>query len=215
MQKYDKALYYEIFESGEYAFLDSFFSESKIIVDVGGHKGFFSLYAFSKGFSGKIYFFEPIEENFKEAQKNLENFKSHIYFYNKGISNKDYIGEMYYNSEKTMQSSVFNHSFLCNSGEKREREFINISNFFEEKNFSKFVDILKIDIEGYEFELLENIDERFLKKVQILVIEYHEIFDDENKKKEKIIQKLEKYFSSSQIFPSRYTPKVGIIFAKK
>ena len=114
-----------------------------------------------------------------------------------------------------MQSSVFNHSFLCNSWETRKWEFINISNFFEEKIFSKFVDILKIDIEWYEFEFFENIDEKFLKKVQILVIEYHEIFDDENKKKEKIIQKLEKYFSSFQIFPSRYTPKVWIIFAKK
>jgi FkbM family methyltransferase len=215
MQKYDQALYYEIFKKWEYAFLDSFFKSAKTLVDIGWHKGFFSLYAFSKGFWGKIYFFEPIEENMQEAQENLEKFQEKIYFYNKWISYKNFIWEMYYNKEKTMQSSVLDNNFLCLNWEKKEVEFINISSFFEEKNFLKFVDILKIDIEWYEFELFENIDEKFLEKVQILVIEYHEIFDNGKRKKEKVIEKLKKYFSFFQIFPSSYTPKVWILFAKK
>jgi FkbM family methyltransferase len=215
MQKYDQALCYEIFEKGEYAFLDRFFSWAKIIVDVGGHKGFFSLYAFSKGFWGKIYFFEPIWENIQEAKKNLKNFSENITFFEKAISHKKWVWEMYFNSEKSMQSSFFTDNFLCKSWGKREVKLFDIHNLWQEEKNKKFIDILKIDIEWYEFELFENMQDDFFENIGIIALEYHEIFEDETRKKERLGKKLEKYFSSVEFLPSKYTPKIWILFAKK
>ncbi len=215
MQKYDQALYYEIFESWEYAFLDNFFSGAKTIIDVGGHKGFFSFYAFSKGFWGKIYFFEPIWENMQEAKKSLKKFSENITFFEKALSYKNWVWEMYFNSEKSMQSSFFNDNFLCKSWEKRAVELFDIHNLWQEEKNKKFIDILKIDIEWYEFELLENMQDDFFENIGIFVLEYHEIFEEETRKKERLGKKLEKYFSSIEFFPSKYTPKIWILFAKK
>lgn len=213
MQKYDQALYYEIFQKWEYAFLDCLFKSAKTLVDIGGHKGFFSLYAFQKSFHWDIYFFEPIEENFYEAQKNLKIFQENIHFFNKAISYKKWEVFMYYNKEKTMQSSFFETSFLWRKWEVRKVSLFNINDLQNEEKLKKSIDILKIDIEWYEFELLDTMGLKFFENVWILVLEYHEI--KKEYKKEWIKTLLNPYFSKIEDYPSPYKKELGILFAKK
>ncbi len=45
MEKYNKALEYEIFIKKEYGFADEVIKQAKIIFDIGGHIGLFSKYS--------------------------------------------------------------------------------------------------------------------------------------------------------------------------
>lgn len=47
MDKYNKALEYEIFVKKEYSFADEAIKQAKIIFDIGGHIGLFSEYCLS------------------------------------------------------------------------------------------------------------------------------------------------------------------------
>ncbi|MBF0981814.1 hypothetical protein HXK74_04240, partial [Candidatus Gracilibacteria bacterium] len=45
MKDYNKALYHEIFVTEEYAMIKQSLAGAKVIFDIGGHVGYFSLWA--------------------------------------------------------------------------------------------------------------------------------------------------------------------------
>ena len=168
------------------------FDKENIIFDVGAHKGE-TLIIFKKYFpNSKIYSFEPFENSYQELKKTSllhENTEA----FNIGLSN--FIGkEKFYNyiDEFDQSLSVINSSTKLIDGamesfgykppkkiETVECEFETIDSFVRDNNI-KTIDILKIDVQGSEYKVLQGADNIISSEnvkviyLEILIIEQYD-----------------------------------------
>jgi FkbM family methyltransferase len=166
-----------------------------IIFDVGAHHGE-SIKFFNKYFNvKKIYSFEPSPINFANLKRNIQkkNFKSFIILENLGLGLKSEKRQL--NQTIESSSSTFNE---INYNSKYYNKKKNLLNFFSNKRYvSKIdttmsslknyitinkinkIDLLKIDTEGFEFDVLSGLQDE-IKKVKFIFFEHH--YDDMYKK---------------------------------
>ena len=137
-----------------------------IIFDVGANDGE-SIERFEKIFSRfKIYSFEPDENAFKRLKKNYHN-KEYIEIYDFGISNRDGNQKFYsYAHDKISslmqldeKSKLYKSRKIAKkSGDDFEKlknvKIVKLDSFVKDKNISR-INILKIDVQGYEPEVIE------------------------------------------------------------
>lgn len=165
------------------------------ILDAGGNIGAFAVMAASKG--AKVLSFEPDPENYEIFKKNIEinNLTHLVEVRNAALTPENGKLNLYLNGKKNKGS----HSLT----KRRGREFIEVEcvSWFEiGSSFNK----AKIDIEGSEYELIENcLDsilhiekgvlelhingfgvEKYLKAIELLKMGFpNGIYDNEPKKK--------------------------------
>ena len=174
-------------------FLKSKFSNKKNlqIIDAGAHYGETTKLLLNHFDIDKIYCFEPSHENFKILKKKFSKLTS-VQLYNYGLANKDGTFEFFQTSESSSSTFVkinknskyYNKKYLIlNLGLKKN--YINTKcdvkkgiNFFIENKINN-IDLLKIDTEGFEYEVLDGIGKE-LNKVKFIYFEHH--FDDMLKK---------------------------------
>lgn len=148
-------------------------------IDIGANIGHHSLFA-SKvvGDNGKVIAFEPLKDIYNQFQEsiNKNNFKN-ITLYNKGCGSKEEILTIYSTNKNIGGSSVIP------SPDKRENGKIEIivpDNILENE---KRVDFIKIDVEGYELEVLKglkNTIQKFHPKIFLEYSPYYYELKDEN-----------------------------------
>ncbi|MEI8174731.1 MAG: FkbM family methyltransferase [bacterium] len=189
----------------EYIFLKM--KKDDVYVDCGANIGL--IIDIAKHQQGKIYAFEPNKNLFTFLkQKYSEN--QEIQIYEKAVYNKD--GEIEFNTPSNENEDYISCSwcgsistienldkFVKNFKKKNVVETVNFSKFIKEKIFSKEKEIylLKIDIEGVEFEVINNIIENNLySKIKYIVCETHERFFNDGKEK---LEKLEKLIKEKNI----------------
>lgn len=140
--------------------------QEPVIFDVGANDGE-SIERFKKIFSkSKIYSFEPDDNAFQRLKKNYYN-KENIEIFDFGISNRDGNQQFYsYDHDKIsslMQldanSKLFKSRKIAkNSGEDFEKlkdiKILKLDSFVKDKNIPR-INILKIDVQGYEPEVIE------------------------------------------------------------
>jgi len=155
------------------------------VIDIGGHKGE-TINFFLKNFNiNKIYVFEP---NYLLYQTLIRKFTNHnilIFKYGVGFQNEkkklnisidsasstiNKINENtnYYKRKKKFLSLVRKKPYFVDS---QEIEVINLSEFLLKKENK--IDILKIDTEGYEFNILKGISKEDFKKIKFIYFEHH------------------------------------------
>ncbi len=138
-----------------------------IIIDIGGHVGLFALYASQFCKKGQIYSFEPVIENYNLFLKNVENNNlTNIKVFNTAVSKSDGKINLFLNSDQAA------HSIFTKSDLFKEVNSITLQKIFEENNI-KNCDLLKIDCEGAEYEILENLPIKYFTKIQKIIIECH------------------------------------------
>ena len=140
--------------------------EEPVIFDVGANDGE-SIERFKKIFSkSKIYSFEPDDNAFQRLKKNYYN-KENIEIFDFGISNRDGNQQFYsYDHDKISSlmrldanSKLFKSRKIAkNSGEDFEKlkdiKIVKLDSFVKDKNIPR-INILKIDVQGYEPEVIE------------------------------------------------------------
>lgn len=173
---HDRAIIKEIWESGVYSHKFPF-GEKAVVLDIGAHNGYFSLFAARNSASGsRIYAFEPVLENYELLTRNLEiNGIVNIFAYNVCVSDSDGTLTMFHNSANTGGHSTY-----------RERvEKYNLDTIEEISCPSvalthtvpldvTVIDFCKMDCEGAEFDILLKSPEDFLKRIKVFAIEFHE-----------------------------------------
>jgi len=158
----------------------------KCYIDVGAHHGE-SIKSFNKTFKiEKIIAFEPSEKNFKilsEKNKNIKNLK----IFNIGLGEKK--ETLNFKQHIESQSSTLVKINDQSNYYKRKNFFLNFFNknkiqFYDVKvkvdrldnilNLLKiqYVDILKIDTEGYDFNVIKGLGEH-IKNVKYIYFEHH------------------------------------------
>ncbi len=135
-----------------------------IIFDVGANVGSMTL-AYRKRFpDAKLYSFEPVNETFhqlKEATKNDSN----IHCYQMALAAQNGSGIINVGSKSGQNSLVIRQQSETNS---QEVKLITLDDFIKKEEIEK-IDILKIDVEGFECDVLRGA-ERTLESGKILYI---------------------------------------------
>tara|TARA_Y100000996_G_scaffold207131_1_gene162524 strand:+ start:4566 stop:5351 length:786 start_codon:yes stop_codon:yes gene_type:complete len=141
--------------------------ESDIIIDVGGHIGLFSLYASQFCKNGLIYSFEPVQENYHLLVDNIQsNNLKQIKPFNLAVSNSNSNVKLYLNDDES------GHSMFSKSSKTVTVDSISLQQIFDDNNI-KNCNFLKLDCEGTEYEILENLPSSYFNKIEKMVIEYH------------------------------------------
>lgn len=150
-------------------------NEGDVVVDIGGNYGFFSLYA--KQFNpSKIITFEPSKKTFGCLSKNFNSGLLH----QKAVSGKSEIKKF---SDKTIASAS---NKLDERGDY-DVEVIGINDLFRYLGVEK-IDYLKIDCEGAEKDIFQEISKETISKINKMVIEFHS-----SEIKEMILNKLNSF----------------------
>ena len=150
---------------------------------------------------------------FETMKERLSLYQNQIHFFNYGISSKTEKIPFFFNAQKTMQSSRFS-SFLNPQGEKTEVNMMTLSQILEEYQISQ-INLLKMDIEGMEFEVFESRKESLFEHINAMIIEIH-CFDKEKEEKSKWLQQwLPQFFSRVLFTPKEYDKRIGLFFCEK
>lgn len=106
---------------------------------------------------------------------------------------------------RNLQQFDFLKKFITSYNDETSK---NINSWIFEKISEKELNktILKLDVEGSEYEILSSLDEKILQELKIVIIEFHglEMIGDENTNKIllSILRKLFKYFYVVHIHPN-------------
>jgi len=231
LNKYDKALFYEIFVKKEYGILDTIISSSNTIFDIWWHIGLFSLYVLSVKFwfwvklvvdkividnfpnilwDFNIHFFEPVLEYLENAQILLKDFEKYMIYNNYWFSHILWDREMHF-ANISSQTSLYKN-FLNKWGKIiKNCQFRQLNESIIENRVKK-IDLVKIDIEWEEFEVLLGLDDKYFKIIQNLFFEYHILDISFQDKFDKLLNKLKKNHKSVVISESQYSSKIWYIF---
>lgn len=161
-----------------------------ILVDVGAHKGE-SISFFLRNFNIRnIYSFEPIPHTFNKLKSKLKYFSKikkncDIKLENSALGKskkKIFIKKMIESSSSTIKeintkSKYFNRKKkLLYSGKKNFFEMIEINQIklsdYMQQNSIKKIDFLKIDTEGYEYDVLKGMEEKIVN-TKLIMFEHH------------------------------------------
>ncbi len=187
-------------------------NKSKLVIfDVGCYRGIFTktILNLIRNKKYKFYLFD-INKKVKKYIKNLVRLKN-IYYNEIALSNKNGKAIYYYNRFFESAGSSLSNIVKNDSKWNFSRKLIFKLLFLKVKNFTKYkvstitldnfvknkkiklIDILKIDIEGSEYDLLKGAKNSLKKnKIKIILVEIIAKKDSYDKKKKKIFNFLRK-----------------------
>lgn len=177
----------------------------KVVLDIGANIGLWSKYIKFRN-AERVYCFEPN----KKALDSLTNaFKEDesVIISDKAVSGQRGNLEFYFDSRDSTSSSLLN--VYDENSSSYEVEAITLEDALDLTG-SNFVDLVKVDIEGAEFEVLESASAETIKRVHSFLIELHSFyFDDGDLRESKLISKLfEAGYSVQRIENFLYARKV-------
>ena len=151
----------EVFVDNIYSIYSDFIpKEGQVVVDIGAQYGDYAILC-SKVYKAKVYTFEPLPENFKEITENIKinglN-ERQIQAFNVALGNKDKTEVLSYSGD--MANNI-------GEGEKIEVKFRTLDSYKIKP------DIMKIDVEGFELDVLEGAVETIKKFHPKIIIETH------------------------------------------
>jgi len=147
--------------------------ENGVIVDIGAHYGYFSIYASKRlGNHSTVYAVEASKDNFFHLRQNIDASKvNNITAFQMGISGVT-SDRMLYNA-KSWNNSLF-ADYLDHMQEGDIVICLSLADFFNAQKIQR-VDFLKIDCEGAEHEILQHADKETLRKIKIISMEIHDM----------------------------------------
>lgn len=184
----DLFIVYEVFYRGIYNYL---FKDNAYVIDIGMNIGIASLFFAANNEVQKVYGYEPFRPTYERAIANFNRnpiISSKIAPHNYGLldANKhlkaDYSEEIkgsigIHGIDKTGTAFRENPTTMLETREepivlkKASEELSPIIQAAKEKNIELF---MKIDCEGSEYEILEDLErESLLKDIDVLVMEWH------------------------------------------
>ncbi|OGF26983.1 hypothetical protein A2331_02695 [Candidatus Falkowbacteria bacterium RIFOXYB2_FULL_34_18] len=163
------ATYREIFQHEIYKFKTN--AEIPLIIDCGANIGLSVIYFKQQYPNSKIIAFEPDEKIYNILNNNIQSFDfKNIQTIKRGISNKEC--EINFFQEGADGGRIAQKDDENNITKIKTTRLINY--------LQQPIDMLKIDIEGSEYEVLLDSQE-YLKNVKNLFIEYHSFYKKEQK----------------------------------
>ena len=148
------------------------------VLDIGANIGLSVAYFKTKFPSAKIQCYEPDENSFELLQKNVaENKWENVKCYKEAVSDKD--GFLYAASVDEMAS--VNSQFTTNSSDEKNK----VPSKDIAVILQQYFDVIKMDIEGAEWEVFKRIiEDKLITKANHWFVEFHEIENNKEQFKE-------------------------------
>ena len=140
-----------------------------VILDIGANEGAFSI-MMAKCFPVKVISLEPIPRTYFQMVRNIGLNGVDVEAYNVGVGGKSGIVPMVVGKDLSGGSSGVQQFFDPELNFKMEVNVLSLDEVFEKYHIDK-VKLLKIDIEGMEYETLYNTS--VLDRVENVVGEFH------------------------------------------
>jgi FkbM family methyltransferase len=151
----------------DYLMRSGVIQKGDIVLDIGANIGYYVLTeANIVGETGKVYAVEPVSSNFKLLQKNVQlNNLTNVSTFQYAIGDKNVLSEIF----------VSNSSNLCAvskdavGGEVvgvQPVHMVTIDEFVKDKQTPK---LIRMDVEGYEYEILKGMNNTLKGNVKILM----------------------------------------------
>lgn len=162
--------FYSMKTSGELFFLKNIFKEKPdLCIDVGANEGSYSKYILENS-SFKIIAFEPFSKSFKRLNKLKKKYPKRIDLFNFRLGNANRNLSLHYDKGNSLWSNfnpevnkidyLKDNKFIERSKiEKLDKIYYNNKKLFKNK-----IKLLKIDTEGYEYEVLLGVSEFYQEK---------------------------------------------------
>ena len=137
-------------------------SNGDLVMDIGANIGYFTL-IMAKGITenGKVFSFEPEPKNFKLLKKNVEiNNYSNVILEKKAIGNKTGIAKLYLADRKNNifhsgMHRIFRSDLVSQISNPVSINIIKLDDYLQDLKFIKKIRLIKIDVEGAEFDVLK------------------------------------------------------------
>ena len=171
-------------------------TNNSIVLDVGGYEGDFVSEIYAR-YRCKIYVFEPVNK-YITILANRFKLNTDVIIIDKGLGNANQ--ELMINVMDEA-SSYKRSASIHKKGVEEKIQIIDIENFIKQHSILK-IDLIKINIEGAEYDLLDRIIElNFLSNCTNLQIQFHDFYPDFNARYTKIKTQLLKTHQLTYSYP--------------
>jgi FkbM family methyltransferase len=144
-----------------------------VVLDLGGHKGIFSVFAATAAKNVKVFTFEPSPENFKLLSHNLElNHLSNVSAFNIAVSGQSGESVLHLFPDHGQNTLLQRANQQLRPTSDVTVETWSLARILQE--VATPVNLLKMDIEGMEYETLFSCPPEQLRKIERIALEYHE-----------------------------------------
>lgn len=171
-------------------------NEHSVVIDVGGYEGDFAAEMYSR-YLCKIYVFEPVVRYVNYLTNRFQKNKS-IAIIPAGLGSK--------NEELTIhvmdEASSYNRSeSIHKKGTEEKIQIKDVADFFKENAIAK-IDLIKINIEGAEYDLLDRmIAQNYIVNCVNLQIQFHDFYENFELRYTQIKTELEKTHQLTYSYP--------------
>lgn len=184
-------LQWKLINGDETLRLDYPLDSNSIVFDVGGYKGDSSMKIFRK-YKCNIYVFEPINEYCRILEKRFRHIKKiHVLCFGLAATTK-YI-DLHIANDST---SAYGKSTIL-----ERAKVMNIEGILQKYKIEK-VDLIELNIEGSEYELLENlIKSKIVKRFRNIQVQFHPLIANAQERLSNIQNGLKKTHKLTYRYP--------------
>lgn len=210
----DESVFNEIFIEREYKVLDPIILNARSpVIDIGAHIGMFSVYCACFNSTMQIFAYEPDIENYAAMKENLKlNNVQNVLARNVAVGGV--IGEriLYLSRDSHNHSIVGAEGAGDFSGVEKKVQAVTLERIFAQNRLAS-ASLVKMDCEGAEFEILENLPGSVFAAVENFYVEYHEYSDE--MKPVRLKEIFQKNGFKIEMRPSFYDKRMGFILARR
>jgi len=157
----DEVVIHEQFDLNTYKISEKMFKDCKNMIDIGANIGVTSTFCFLQDAEVINWCFEPVESNFMILNKTIEDNQLNAFSYKVAIGKERGICFLEDNCGDSKLVPVGEPAIM-----------ITLDDVFELAGEDRYA-LLKVDIEGAEYEMFESVSIENLKKVDRIVMECH------------------------------------------
>lgn len=149
-------------------------NENSVVFDVGGYKGDFAAEIFAR-YRSSVFIFEPVEKYAHYCEKRFSN-NPNISIFPCGLGSSEFQLDIEEDANRTQMK-------LASGARVTQVQIKSFKTVVNDLSVEK-IDLLKINIEGGEYELLENIYQiGYMGKIANIQVQFHDFIKDSDIKR--------------------------------
>lgn len=197
----------EAFIYDTYGFKDVDFKKVKYLLDGGAHIGFPSINIARKHPTVRIFCVEPCELNEKKLKVNIKmNHVDNIKTLHWAMSDRDGVRNLYVTKFSALHS-LTNEKIETLSKNVERVKCYSLQSIMKQEKIPR-IDLLKLDVEGEEYDILYHLPRRLLSQIRYLLVEAHPV-------KGHSIGELEGFFKARGFVTHRPYLFENVVFAER